>query len=834
MAALAETNRLLLKAPTGSGKSTQVPQMILDAEPCGTPEHIVVLQPRRMAARLLAGFVAAQRGGAVGDEVGYQIRLENKTSRRTRIEFLTEGVLLRRMLSNPNLNGITTLILDEFHERHLYADVLLARAVQVQKNRTDLRLIVMSATLDIQGIQDYLEYGHVISASGKQYPVEIDYLKDRRKKYAGPVWESALSAFQELDRNGLKGDTLIFMPGMYEIIKTVQAVRREYSERQLVVLPLHGQLPAHEQNAALADYDRPKVVVSTNVAETSLTIPGIRHIIDSGLARIAKHDPANSMNSLTIQNISIAAADQRAGRAGRTAPGTCIRLWTEQEHKGRALFDVPEIQRVELSEIFLLIAAQGVDDFSAFPWLDAPDRKATEQAVELLRDLGALNTSGAITELGRAMAEFPLHPRVSRMLIEADKFQAVYQAAIIAALIQEQPIFVARPGKDVEEKRNELFNTEESDLFVQLRAWGFARNRKYNKPECARVGIHAAGARRIEQHVMQILRIAEQQGLNTKAEPVDDELLYHCILAGYADHVAVRIDSGSMQYRMMNNRRGRLSDKSIVHDAQIVVAISVREIERAGGELDVCLENATAIDPGWLKMLYAHEFSTAVKCRYDAVSKSVLAEEICRFRNLDVEVKRLPEPPVEEAARILADEVLAGRLKLKKWNAEVDQWIDRLTYSCYAHPELGWTPFAEDDRRCVIEQICLGKIRYKQIKDADVWPVVRDWLGEANCSALDHYAPRRYKLPSGRTVKVRYPNGKSAVIAARIQELFEVKGAIHLPSDPSPVTVEILAPNFRPVQITGNVGNFWKEQYPAVRSELKQRYPKHDWPEFNS
>ena len=378
--------RLVLQAPTGSGKSTRVPGMLLDAGRLGERGRVVVLQPRRLAARMLAARVASERGGTLGGEVGYRIRLDNVTSRDTRIEFVTEGVLLRQMLASPDLPGVGALIFDEFHERHLYGDITLARALQVQETtRPDLLLLVMSATLEAAALEKYLAPCHTLSSAGRTFPVSVEYLP-RPLGDRTPVWEAAADELAAL-APGSEGDALVFMPGAYEISRTIGEIRARKELRDFVALPLHGELPPNEQDAAVLRVPGGprKVVVATNVAETSLTIDGVRVVIDAGLARVGRFDPYRGINTLLIEKISRAAADQRAGRAGRTAPGRCLRLWTEAEHRDRPAQETPEVKRLDLAEVALTLKASGVDDLHAFRWLEPPESRALDRAENLLR-----------------------------------------------------------------------------------------------------------------------------------------------------------------------------------------------------------------------------------------------------------------------------------------------------------------------------------------------------------------------------------------------------------------------------------------------------------------
>nr|MBA3544576.1 ATP-dependent RNA helicase [Chthoniobacterales bacterium] len=380
--------RLILEAPTGSGKSTQVPQILLDRGLLGDGE-VVVLQPRRLATRLLASRVAFERNGRLGAEVGYQIRFEKIISKKTRIRFVTEGILLRQLLQDPELSGVAAILFDEFHERHLYGDITLARTLQLQETqRPDLKLVVMSATLESDKLEKYLAPCPTLTSSGRMHPVAIEYLMKPVRAENYPIWDLAADELERL-APATEGDVLVFMPGKYEITRTISAIRASRVSDRFVTLPLFSELPLVEQDAALRQYEKRKVIVATNVAETSLTIDGVRVVIDGGLARIARFDPRRGINTLFIEKISRASADQRAGRAGRTAPGNCLRLWTESEHLERAPQELPEVKRLDLAEVVLTLKASGVEEVAAFRWLEPPDPKALETAEQLLTDLGA-------------------------------------------------------------------------------------------------------------------------------------------------------------------------------------------------------------------------------------------------------------------------------------------------------------------------------------------------------------------------------------------------------------------------------------------------------------
>jgi ATP-dependent helicase HrpB len=785
--------------------------------------QVVILQPRRLPTRLLAAWVAQQRGVKLGEEVGYQIRFDDVTSPRTRIRYVTEGVLLRQMLSDPTLRGVGTLIFDEFHERHLYGDITLARALQIQETtRPDLLIVVMSATLDVATVQKYLTPCTVLSSEGRTFPVGIEYLP----KSAGdlPVWELAADALAQLTAEH-EGDALVFMPGGYEISRTVQAVRDTLGSA-FIVLPLHGDLPVNDQDAAVARYDRRKIVVATNVAETSLTIAGVRIVVDSGLARIPKYDPHRGINTLLVEKISRASADQRAGRAGRTAPGHCLRLWTQREHEQRTAQELPEVKRLDLAEVVLTLKASGVDDVKAFRWLEAPEPKALERAETLLQDLGATDHQSLITTLGRRMLAFPLHPRYSRMLLAAQEFGCVRQAALIAALTQGRDLLVRGGGKQVAEARDELFGGEtESDLFVLMRAYRYAERNGFNVERCRRLGIHAQSARQVGPLYEQFLRIAEREGLEVADKPASREAVHKCVLTGFADHLARRLDAGTLRCAVVHGRKGQLARESVVQ-ASLLVATEIAEIE--GREVNVLLSGASAVKEEWLRELFPEDFSSTESVVYDETMRRVFVERQKRFRDLVLEAERGDKPPLSEAARILAGEVTAGRMVLNEWGEAVEQWIVRVNCLRTWMPELELPPITGEGRAMLVEQVCHGAVSYKEIKDKPVWPVVKSWLSAQQQAWVEQYAPERLELPGGRRAKITYASDGPPKLAARIQDLYGVK-ELAVAQRRVPLLIEILAPNQRPVQVTQNLANFWRETYPKLKQELQRKYPKHEW-----
>ncbi|MBI5691515.1 MAG: ATP-dependent helicase HrpB [Verrucomicrobia bacterium] len=839
--------RLIVQAPTGSGKSTQIPQMLWRHGLLGDRGEVVVLQPRRLAARLLAKRVAEEAGTRLGEGVGYQIRLESRVSERTRIRFVTEGILLRQMSFDARLRGVSALIFDEFHERHLYGDISLARALQIQAStRPDLKIVVMSATLEAGVLKSYLAPCEVLVSQGRSYPVRVEYLPKSVNFEHEPVWEVAA---RECERVAAEttGDLLVFMPGAYEISRTVQAIQAARALRGWVVFPLHGELPPEQQDRAVARYDDRKIIVSTNVAETSLTIDGVTAVVDSGLARVARFDPHRGINTLLVEKISAASADQRAGRAGRTAPGLCARLWTEREHGQRPPQELPEVKRLDLAEVVLTLKASGIDDVAGFPWLERPDPKALQRAELLLTDLGAVASEldpsrsptsptgdlrpGQITEIGRKMLRFPVHPRYARMFLAAQERRCVRPVALMAALTQGRNFLLRGVPREVEQAREDALGEEhESDFFLLMRAWRFAEDAGYALEACRRVGIHAQAARQVGPLFAQFLEIAAQEGLDVSDSPVESAEVRKCVLAGFSDQLARRLDAGTLRCELVHQRRGVLARESCLQRAPLLVAAEISEIGGRGGEVNVLLSLATAVEESWLAELFPDDYRETRGVTYDEQARRVMARRERRFRDLVLEAKAGSEDvPDDAAATLLTREVLAGRIKLEAWDEAVEQWITRVNRLSEWFPELEVSPITDADRATLIEQICYGERGYRDLKDKPVMPVLRGWLTAEQFAVLDDYLPERLVMANGRRSKLTYAKEGPPVLSARIQELYGIEGRFAVGHGRVPVKIEVLAPNHRPIQVTDDLSAFWREMYPKVKAELSRRYPRHEW-----
>ncbi|MCE9518827.1 MAG: ATP-dependent helicase HrpB [Verrucomicrobia bacterium] len=824
----------VIKAPTGSGKSTQVPQMLLDHGIAGD-KRIVVLQPRRIAARMLAARVASERQARLGDEVGYQVRFDNVSSAKTRILFVTEGVMLRHLHDDPKLSQIGCLVIDEFHERHLDGDICLAWANAVQaKHRPDLKIIVMSATITPEPLREFMEPCEIFDSAGRTFPVEIGYQAPSRDKMGNtePVWDQAARAAEDLIvRRGVDGDLLMFMPGGHEIRKTITAINGRSFSKGFRILPLHGELTPQQQDEVLAPGGSRRIIVSTNVAETSLTIEGVRGVIDSGLARTAEYDTRRGINTLTVQKISRASADQRAGRAGRLGPGVCLRLWPEREHLHRAENELPEIRRIDLSEALLALAVVSETAGMNFEWYEAPFSDSRSRAISLLRNLGAIEGKGDTllpTELGRKMSAFPLHPRFSRMLVTAAQLGCLEDAALCAAIEQGRDLLL-KPTEQTKRKQEELFERHDITEFQALiRAFEKAASLDFDPEACARYSIHARAAFEAMRSRDQIVRLCKRTGLNSlKDEDINPVALAKCLLSAFSDHLGVETITGSRVFSLAAGYRGHLDKNVNIKPPSLLVAAEVAEIQ--GKALQVKLNLVTKIEEEWLRELFPNDLTTSRRAMFDAVNKRVVNREETRFRDLVMHSRERGEPDLDEAARLLADEIVAGRLELPEWNDRTEQWITRLNCLADWMPELELSKINDEDRRLLIEQTCHGATAARQLRERTPDAALNAWLSSYQRDLLDQFAPEQVKLTSGRTARVQYRNNAPPMISVILQHLYDTNENPKIAGGKIPVLVEILAPSRRPVQLTADLGNFWKTSYTAVKTELRGRYPKHEW-----
>lgn len=824
--------RLVLVAPTGSGKTTQVPQMLLDAGLAGG-KMIVVLQPRRVAARTVATRVAWERAGKLGAEVGYQIRFDDHTSVGTRICFVTEGILLRWLQDDRTLANIGAVVFDEFHERNLLSDVALALVKHLQQTqRPDLVMLVMSATLDAGPVAAYLQPCPILISEGQSYPVEVGYLSQPDLR---AIPAQAAAAVERIINDDAPGDILVFMPGRGEINGTLDALRGLRTRERVACIPLHGELEPHEQDRAFAPNALRKVIVATNVAETSITIDGIRHVVDSGVARVARYDAERGIGTLLLEPISRASADQRKGRAGRTAPGTCHRLWTVIGHQSREERNTPEIQRSDLAEVVLLLHSLGIRQAATFDWLDKPEPQAVERAERLLTMLGALHQAD-LTSIGRQMLRLPMHPRYSRMLIEASQRGCVPDAALCAALVSGRDLLARLDRDDAQTQaaRERFEASGDSDFITLMRAYDFAKANGFSIERCRSYGINAQVARQVEQTCQQILQAAHQQRLCDRGTaPANtaktDDALRRCLLAGFIDQLAKRREPGKPACDLTEHRQGQLVRESVVQDAAFFVAANLREAPARGSTPLTLLSLATRVQPAWIAEMFPQHLSTTVEHLFDASNKRVAAIKLVRYHDLVIEQKsqqRDLEPLA--SGRCLAAAHRAGAFELPLMDHRLKQFIARVNLVHATEPELECAAFDADAITACLARAFSGLTLVKEAQAAPLIAAFHQHLEKGQTSWLDELLPLAIPWPDGRTIKISYLDG-SPEAQVKLQDCFALKAHPNVCEDRLPVILNLCTPDGKRLATTTDWPTFLARQWPKLRPTVANKFPGHVW-----
>ncbi len=788
--ALGNRGSAVLVAPPGAGKTTRVPPAIDGA---GLGRGIAVLQPRRVAARATAGRIASEQGWRIGEEIGWQIRHENRTGPNTRIRVMTEGILTRRLLSDPFLEGIGCVVLDEFHERSIHCDLALAFLREIQTTvRPELKIVVMSATMDPKPVAAFLGGAPIIESRGRMHEVDVRFAS--REDRSGRIEDDvAVAVRRTLMRDfGETGHVLVFLPGMREILRV-----RERLDTGDAVCVLHGGISPAEQDAAIAPSDRRKIILSTNIAETSLTIDGVRTVIDSGFARIAGFDAGTGIDRLETKRISRASADQRAGRAGRTAPGVCLRLWTKAEDTMLAEETPPEVRRTDIASAVLSVKSWGTRDAKAFRWYEKPSDAAIDSAERLLRMLGVSGGDGGLTERGRQVAALPLHPRLGALLVEGERRKLGRQAAGIAALASED---------ELSPRHGAPQSSGDSDVLARLESLD-----RGSLP----------GVTRVRDELAKYVRSA------ASASPASDEKLLRLLLHGWPDRVTRRREPGSDRGVMVGGRGVRLDKTSCVRRSELFLSVCIRDTH----DSESVVTAASRVESAWIREEYPDQYETEFAHRYDTARECVVTSKRTTYQGLVLDEREAgPQSDPEGASAMLAAALSARAEELFVGDEASTAFLARLAFLRRVMPECGLpTP----DLAHVVGQACSGRFSLQAVREGGLANLLRGELTWKQRQLLDAEAPERVPLPSGRSAAVEYPNsGDGApVMAARLQEMFGMMDAPTLAGGRAKVVVHLLGPNYRPVQITQDLRGFWERTYQEVRRELRARYPKHSWPE---
>ncbi|EKS30712.1 ATP-dependent helicase HrpB [Afipia felis] len=792
-ATLARDNTAVLVAPPGAGKTTRVPLALLDAPWIGEGK-IIVLEPRRIAARAAAERMAHTLGEKVGERVGYRVRFGSKISRRTKIEVVTEGIFTRQILDDPELKGVAAVLFDEFHERSLDADLGLALARDAQSGlREDLRILVMSATLDGARVANLLGDAPVVESEGRAFPVETRYLG---RKVDAPVERQMADAIASALRAD-SGSVLAFLPGAAEIRRTQTFLAERVSDPNIEIVPLFGALDAAVQDRAIAPAPKGmrKVVLATSIAETSLTIEGVRIVVDSGLARVPRYEPDIALTRLETVRASRAAVDQRRGRAGRTEPGVCYRLWDEPQTASFEAFTRPEILSADLSPLVLDLAHWGVSDPATLAFLDPPPPVALKEAAALLRELDALDADGRITAEGKALRALALPPRLARMIVDASRMGAAEEAAQIAAILTERGL----GGDSV-------------DLDVRLE--NFARDRSPR----------GQSARQLAQRwVAQVKeRAAKIDGA------ADNGLSTGAILAlAFPDRVAR--NRGKASFTLANGRGASVDPASALAKASY---IAVAELTGTAASGRILL--AAPITQGEIESRFADHIIVEDETSFDKSAMALRARRRKRLHAITLSEQNLPVMPSAQTAQVLADGLAAAGLDRLPWSKPLKQWRDRVMFlratAPDAWPDLSDAALAASRAEWLVPAL-MDKTSLSDFSAGDLSDAVMALLPWDKRAQLEREAPTHFTAPTGTSLPIDYEAEQGPTIAVRLQELFGLNVHPAIANGRLPLVVELLSPAHRPVQVTRDLPGFWRGSYAAVRADLRGRYPRHPWPE---
>jgi ATP-dependent helicase HrpB len=784
-------NAAVLVAPPGAGKTTRVPLALLDA-PWAKGKKIIVLEPRRIAARASADRMAKSLGERAGETVGYRVRFGSKISRATRIEVVTEGIFSRQILDDPELSGVAAVLFDEFHERSLDADMGLALARDAQQGlREDLRILVMSATLDGARVAKLLGQAPVVESEGRAFPVETRYLG---RKADAPVERQMADAIASALRAD-SGSVLAFLPGAAEIRRTQNFLSERVQDASIEIVPLFGALDAAVQDRAISPAPKGtrKVVLATSIAETSLTIEGVRIVVDSGLARVPRYEPDIGLTRLETVRVSRAAADQRRGRAGRTEPGVCYRLWDEPQTASLAPYTQPEILSADLSSLVLDLAQWGVADAAALSFLDPPPQPAWKEAKSLLSELNALDGDGRITAEGKSLRALALPPRLARMIVDSHRAGEGEAAAEIAAIITERGL--GGDSVDLEHRRDQF--------------------RRERSPR-------ATSARDLAR------RWASQVAASEKTAAGEGDLSTGLMLA-YAlpDRVARNRGNGSF---VLANGRGAAVDQTSSLARAPYIAIGEMTGTAASGRILL----AAQITQDEIEQHFAEHIESVDEISFDRGAMALRARRKRALHAITLSEATLAVSPSEDTARIFADGLIAVGLDRLPWSKAAKQWRDRVMFLRKA--EGGSWPDLSDDgliarRDDWLVPALYDKIALKDISAGDLSDALMALLPWEMRARLDREAPTHFEAPTGSVLAIDYEAEQGPTIAVRLQELFGLNTHPSVAAGKVPLVLELLSPAQRPVQVTRDLPGFWRGSYSAVRSDLRGRYPRHPWPE---
>jgi ATP-dependent helicase HrpB len=850
-AALASHRSVVLQAPPGAGKSTVVPLALL-AEPWMRGKRLIMLEPRRLAARAVAQRMAQTLRESVGQTVGYRMRLDTRVSRDTRIEVVTEGVLTRMLQSDPSLEQVAAVVFDEFHERSLQADLGLALTLDARDNLTpDLKLLVMSATLDGQAVAKLLGDAPIVTARGRVFPVESRYAGKGAPVLPDPTaprgpGDSPESVVAQIVITALReeaGDVLVFLPGAREI-RRVQTLLRERvqgsdTSQSVAVLPLFGELSANEQDAALAPAaaGARKVVLATNIAETSLTIPGVRVVVDSGLVRRSLFDPSTGMSRLETQRVSRASADQRQGRAGRVEAGVCYRAWSEGAQRSLAPFSSPEVMEADLAPLALDLANWGARDANDLRWLDAPPAPMLASARDLLVRLGALDVDGRITAHGREMAQLGVHPRLAHMLLRARSLDSVELAADFAALLSERDLLRGAPGARDADVRTRLEALRGDRASSNIDRGVLERARRMSRDLARRLTDDRRGSLNESTSASHNANSPARAGgaiaarSQHRGHSANDVAEAGLLLAfAYPDRIGRRRPGGEGRYTLANGRGAHFADVQSLARQELIVAVDLDDRER-----DARILLAAPLSRDDLEAHFADRIERGESVVWNSREQAVTARRVVRLDALTLEEQPLPEVPADAARAAMLAGVRELGLAALPWTRDARDLQARIEFVRRAMPELQWPAVDDASLTASLDRWLVpwldGVTRRDHLSRVPLADAIRALIPYDLQRRLDELAPSHLEVPTGSRIRIDYLDESAPAVSVRLQEVFGLQESPRLAGGRAPITFKLLSPAQRPVQVTRDLAGFWRGSYADVRKDMRGRYPKHYWPE---
>jgi ATP-dependent helicase HrpB len=815
--AIGESRSLVLVAEPGAGKTTRLPPAIYRSDLLSKEQpNIVMLQPRRVAARAAANRIAEENDWQLGREVGYHIRFEKRISPQTRLRVLTEGILTRQLLADPFLEGVGIVILDEFHERSIHSDLAVAMLREMRRTvRPDLILVIMSATLEAEKAAKFLDDCPIVRVPGQTFEIKIEYHPHGGESV---VQRAVHAVGNEIVAGGpgkSSGDVLVFLPGADEIRRVMRQLEPVAIENNVALLPLHGSLPASEQTLALRANPRRKVILATNIAETSLTIDGVTVVIDSGLARLPSFDPHRGLDRLELKKISQASAAQRAGRAGRTAPGRCVRLWSPKEQAALKEFESPEIQRVDLCPVILDLHAWGKPDANQFEWFQPPPVEHISSAEQLLQRLGALE-NGQLSPIGKRLLKLPVHPRLGRMLLAAADFGCPDEGAELAAILSEKDFLRRPPPGEIRAPSVK----GDSDLLLRLE---ILRGGK-GAPNADAIALRQAA-----QAAHQLRQIARKLAGKSHHSPTHETLLKLPLFA-YPDRVCRRRAGDRSAAAMVGGGGARLLGESIVRDAEYFLALDARHDPRSPTR-EAAVAIASAIRPEWLAELFPKAVRREQSVIFDPQKERIVGIDILRYHDLILAEETGVAVNGEQAGAALASALRPRAIEIFSADESAANVLARVALLRQFLPENHWPLFDENELGEILAELCAGKKSLEEVRRASLAAALENRLDHRLASLLRTDAPESIAVPSGSWIQLEYRVGHAPVLAVRLQEIFGWTDTPRVAAGRVRVLLHLLGPNFRPVQITDDLKSFWSTTYFQVRKDLRVRYPKHSWPE---